>query len=284
TVAGYTLGASMASEQAQTLDPLVGRPAAEAVPELLEALGGKVLTLGLKFCGNREDAEDLLQETFLQAYRKWDQFEGRAAPASWLYSIAARGCQRLRRRRAGEPARFDSLDEPLPSGLALVTRLPAAEAGPLDEELRKEVVQIVDRALERLPPDYRLPLVLKEIAELSLGEIAEILGVKEATVKTRVHRGRLALRSALAGGLSEQGDSRADHPRQICLDLLQAKMEAMDRGTAFPMRGEDLCERCRTFIDTLDLAAEACRWLHGGELSEALRGRLMAEFERQQAS
>ncbi len=273
----------MGSEEIQPLDPLVGRPAAEALPELVESLGGKVLTLGLKFCGNREDAEDLVQETFLQAYRKWDQFEGRSAPASWLYTIAAHRCQRMRRRRAGEPPRTESLDEQLPSGLERVARIPSNDDGPLDAELRREATEIVDRALGELPADYRLPLVLKEIAELSLREIGTILGIREATVKTRVHRGRLALRVALAETLSEEGQHRGDHSRQICLDLLQAKMDALDHGTTFPVPNEELCERCRSFIESLDLASEACSWIEGGELSPELRDRLVVEFEPKMA-
>lgn len=273
----------MGDEETPTLDPLVGRPAAEALPELVEALGSKVLTLGLKFCGNREDAEDLVQETFLQAYRKWDQFEGRSAPASWLYSIAAHGCQRMRRRRAGEPPRTESLDEQLPSGLELVARIPSSDDGPLDAELRREAAEIVDRALGKLPADYRLPLVLKEIAELSLREIATILGIRKATVKTRVHRGRLALRAALAAGLSQKGQIHGDHSRQICLALLHAKMDALDQGTAFPVPKDELCERCRAFIESLDLATEACRWIQGGDLSPELRDRLVPEFEPRQA-
>lgn len=261
-------------------DKLIGRPASAAVPELVEVLGSKVLTLGLKFCGNREDAEDLVQETFLQAYRKWDQFQGRSAPSSWLYAIAAHGCQRMHRRRAGEPARIESLDQQLPSGLELVAKIPSSDDGPLDEELRREASEIVDRALSELPVEFRLPLVLKEIAELSLREISEILGVKEATVKTRVHRGRLALRAALAKSLSETGNSRAHHPRQICLDLLSAKMEALDHHVPFPVPEEELCERCRSFIQSLDLATEACRWIQGGDLDAELRSRLRTEFDR----
>jgi RNA polymerase sigma-70 factor (ECF subfamily) len=274
------------STQASNLDgenPLIGRKAADAVPELMARLGDKIFGFSMKFCGNREDAEDLVQETFLQAFRKWDQFQGRSSPSSWLYTIAARGCQRMRRKHAGEPAWIDSLDEELPSGLALVAKLPSKDDGPLDEELRREAVEVVDRALSRLPVDFRLALVLKEIAELSLREIAEILDIKEATVKTRVHRGRLALRAALAEQLGEAGnesEASEDHPQQICLDLLRSKMEAMDHGVEFPVRPEDLCDRCKAFVESLDVTAEACRWVQGGELSDALRQRLTEEFER----
>ncbi|MDH3744866.1 MAG: sigma-70 family RNA polymerase sigma factor [Acidobacteriota bacterium] len=261
-------------------EPLLGRTPEEAVSELVAKLGDKVFAFSMKFCGNREDAEDLVQETFLQAFRKWDQFEGRSSPASWLYTIAARTCQRKKRKRVGEPARMASLEEELPSGLALGAKLPSPDDGPLEEKLRREAVEIVDRALARLPVDYRLPLVLKEIAELSLREIATILEIKEATVKTRVHRGRLALRAELVQSLAKEHQLHTDHSEQVCLDLLQSKMEAMDRGAEFPVRPEDLCERCGAFLQSLDMAADACRWVHGGELSEELRSRLAGGFER----
>ena len=260
-------------------DSLVGLSAVEAVPKLMARLGDKIFGFSLKFCGNREDAEDLVQETFLQAFRKWDQFEGRSAPSSWLYAIAARGCQRMNRKRAGEPPRIDSLDEELPSGQTLIAKLPSGEADPFDEELRREAAEIVDLALARLPVDYRLPLVLKEIAELSLREIASILGVKEATVKTRVHRGRLALRAELTRHMGETREQPGDHAHQVCLDLLKSKMEAMDRGAEFPVDRENLCDRCRDFVDSLDMTADACRWIRGGELPESLRARLVGEFE-----
>ena len=67
---------------------LIGKPAAEALPMLIDRYGGRIYGLGVRFCGNEADAEDLVQEVFLQAFRKWDQFEGRSAPSTWLYTIA----------------------------------------------------------------------------------------------------------------------------------------------------------------------------------------------------
>lgn len=259
-------------------EALAGRRAEEAVPELVARLGDKIFAFSLKFCGNREDAEDLVQETFLQAFRKWEQFEGRSSPSSWLYRIAARGCQRMSRKRAGEPPRIDSLDKELPSGQALAAELPSTKDGPLDEELRREAAEIVDRGLARLPAEYRLPLVLKEIAELTLREIAEILGIKEATAKTRVHRGRLALRAELTDQLGQPVAAAGDHPHQVCLDLLRSKMDAMDRGVDFPVPEKELCGRCRAFVDSLDLTAAACRWISGGELPESVRRELETRF------
>ena len=95
-----------------------GREAAEigrAVQHLalvFDELAPRLLLVAHHLTGRTgENAEDLVQETFLQAYRKWDQFEGRSEPSTWLYTIAARICQRMHRRRAGEPERLASLDE-----------------------------------------------------------------------------------------------------------------------------------------------------------------------------
>ena len=120
--------------------------------------------------------------------------------------------------------------------------------------------------------------MLKEIAELSLREIAAILDLKEATVKTRVHRARLALRAALAESIGQKSAGNADHSRQICLDLLRAKMDALDRAAPFPVARDDLCARCRSFVDSLDLTVELCRWVDGGDLSAAARERLEEQF------
>ena len=222
---------------------LLGRPAQEAIAELVERDGAKILGLGLKLCGNRADAEDLVQETFLQAFRKWDQFKGRSSPSSWLYTIAARVCQRRHRLRAGEPARIASLDELLPSGELKVAQVPSLGESAFDGRLRQELAAVVDRALEALPLDFRLPLVLKEIADLSLSEIAEVMGVKVATVKTRLYRARLALRKELVAKLPREPGPPPDHPRQVCLDLLRGKMAALDRGVSFPVAEDELCTR-----------------------------------------
>ena len=94
--------------------------------------------------------QDLVQETFLQAFRKWDQFEGRSAPSSWLYTIAARICQRRNRLRSGEPAKVESLSELLPSGQPRVATIPSFDDSQLDEQLRREAQERVDRALAKL--------------------------------------------------------------------------------------------------------------------------------------
>jgi RNA polymerase sigma-70 factor (ECF subfamily) len=259
--------------------------ATEAIPLLLEEHGGRIYSLGLRLCGDASDAQDLVQETFLNAFRHWQGFEGRAQPSTWLYTIAARACQRMHRKRAGEPEHMDSLDDLLPSRQRGVPDTAAfgadTEDDPETEHLRREARQRVEQALAEVPAHFRLPLVLKELAELSLAEIAAVLGLKEATVKTRIHRARLALRKALADGLPERPAAAPSHERRVCLDLLRAKQEAMDRGEHLPVANAELCDRCRSLFETLDLARDACVSLGEGELPPPVRQVVMADLQRE---
>lgn len=281
--------------------PAIELPASEAIPKLMEEHGGKIYGLGLRVCSGPAEAEDLVQETFLRAFRHWDQFQGQSAPSSWLYTIATRVCRRMHRRRAGEPRRVESLAELLPSADEAVVA-PPEHHDPLANQLRREAQEQVQRALGELPLDFRMPLMLKDIAELSMPEIAKILGIKEGTVKTRIHRGRLKLRRVLSESLEagaptpiEQGPIEGEeergvagseltpsqpHSRQVCLDLLRAKQEGLDRGVDLPLSADELCSRCSALFRSLDLTVGACRDLGQGDLPEKVRQALEEEIER----
>lgn len=262
----------------QAASDLAREPREVALPRLLEAEGGRLYGLARRLCGDPEDAADLVQEIFLIAWRKWHQFQGAAKPTTWLYTIASRACLRRKRRRAGEPRTIASLDALLPSGEPQVPDLPSPAESPLHDSLRREARAAVERAIATLPVHFRLPLVLKEIVELPIAEVAAILGLKPATVKTRVHRGRLLLRKALAETLPNVDAPPPDHPRRMCLDLLHAKQEALDRGVPFNVPESELCRRCQALFATLDLSREICHDLGRGELPPVLRRELLAAF------
>jgi RNA polymerase sigma-70 factor, ECF subfamily len=257
-----------------------GAPADVAIPRLLAEHGGRIHALAVRLCRRPEDAEDLVQEIFLQAYRKWAQFDGRANPTTWLFTIAVRACQRMHRRRAGQPRRIESLDELLPFHEA---RLATAPAGPSDaagERARREALERVEAAIARLPAEFRLPLVLKDIVELPLADVAAALGIKPATVKTRLHRARLRLRKTLLDVLPQHAAPPPAYARQVCLDLLWAKQDALDRGVRFPVGRDLLCERCRAIFATLDWMHDLCGQIAEGELPPRLRQRLLASLAR----
>jgi RNA polymerase sigma-70 factor (ECF subfamily) len=219
----------------------------------------RLLRTAAALCRNPDEAQDLVQDTLVQAYRKWDQFEGRSDATTWLYTIAARLCRRRHRRRAGEPQRLEPLADLLPSSEGPL--VDPATVNPHDTLAREELRRVVTQAIAGLPPAFRLPLVLVDIAELPIADAARVLGLKPATVKTRVHRARLKLRTVLAGALPKGRTVACTHERRVCLDLLEAKQQALDRGVPFALSEAELCDRCRSVMATLDLGKEVCRTL-----------------------
>lgn len=263
-----------------TGDPLEpGAPREVAVPALLEQEGGRLLSLASRFCGSPTEAEDLVQEVFLQAWRRWEQFEGRSRPGTWLYTIAARTCQRMHRKRSGEPDELESLDELLPFGATRMALVPSEDAGPLDEQVRREGLEQVERAIESLPPEFRMPLVLKELVGLAVDEVAQVLDLPTNTVKTRLHRARLKLRAAVESVLPQAEAVAPRYSREVCLDLLAAKQRCLDEGLPFTFPDGVVCERCESVFSTLDVAQDACRELAAGDLPKALRDEVLARLE-----
>ena len=248
-----------------------------AIPRLLDEHGDKIYRLGLQACGDPQGAEDLVQETFLKAYRGWDGFEGRSKESTWLYTIAARTCQRMKRKRAGEPRHLESLADLLPTRAEGVLTA-VDDEHPLEVLDRERVRESVQRAIGELPHAFRIPLVLKEMADLSVAEIAVILGLTEGTIKTRLYRARMKLRRALAEALPTRAGAPPDHSRRECLDLLKAKQDALDRGVPFPVPREAVCERCHSLFLSLDMAREACQSILDGRLPAAVRRALEERF------
>ena len=151
-----------------------------------------VYSLLVRLVGRGPHVEDLAQETFLRALRALGSFDG-ARPSSWLFTIATRIALDARKRRTVPIAELDVSAEAAP-----------AAAGPEARLSRAELGRAIERAAATLPDDQRAAFVLAEYQEMSLGEIAEALGVPEATVKTRVFRARQRMRD-LARGAARGG-------------------------------------------------------------------------------
>ncbi len=235
-----------------------------AIPALFIEFGPRTYALALRITGSASEAEDVVQETFTQALRKWSTFEGRADPGTWLYAIAARFAKRRFRKRGDGSTRrskLKSFSELTPMKDDSVIDLAIDRRQPADPLMRAEARAMVQTAILALPPQYRVPLVMKDILELPLEECAQALGLKLDTVKTRIHRARLALRKVLNDGLRTRRAPEPEYDRQLCLDLLGAKLEAMDSGRAFPIGRDVMCERCRSIFAELDLGQNSCAQL-----------------------
>ena len=158
-----------------------------------------------RLCGETEAAKDLVQETFLNAYRGFKNFRGDAQISTWLYTIASRACLRMRRRRKGAPERELSLDEFIPtSDGEFRLQVPVEGLSPEEALQNKQLREALDAAIGKLPKKYKMVLILRDMEGLSAKEVAAIMGLNERAVKSRLHRARLFVRRELsARGLAE---------------------------------------------------------------------------------
>jgi len=173
-----------------------------ALELLMERYSPRIYRVAFGITRNHAEAEEVVQDVFLTLFRKIDTFEGRAAIGTWLYRVAANAALIKRRGK-----RFElelSLEDCLPTFLADGhregdrTRLLADWSGtPESELLAGEAREILEQAIERLPEHYRALLVLRDVEELSNEEVAEVLGESLSSVKSRLHRARMALREIL---------------------------------------------------------------------------------------
>ena len=154
--------------------------------------------------GNPQDAEDVLQETFIKAYKYISGFNGRSKISTWLYRIATNEALMLLRKRRPDTVSVeepidndeDSLQEPLQ--ILDWTNLPE------DELLSTEMRAYMKQAVEQLPDSLRITFILREIEDLSTQETAQVLNISEAAVKTRLSRARLLLREELSSYYEER--------------------------------------------------------------------------------
>jgi len=186
-------------------DELVSRLQAgdqAAYAQLVEENAGKIYRLALRMMGNETDAEDVLQETFLSAFRSIDRFEARSSLSTWLYRIASNAA--LMRLRRKEPEQV-SVDEPLErdDGEMIPRQFFDFCCLPEDDLLREEARVEMMRAVEELPATLRTVFVLRDIEGLSTEETAEALDLSISAVKSRLMRARLKLRERLSAYFSQ---------------------------------------------------------------------------------
>ena len=255
-----------------------GESAQIALSRLFDSHADKIFGMGLRMCGSREDAEDLVQETFLRAIRGWSNFRGLSAPSTWLFTIAARTCKRLHQRKGGTSLRIESFYALLPSDDEGYLDLPSTDEGPLEGLLREEARAAVTEALNNIPIPFRIAFILKDLGEFSMAETAEILGIKEATAKTRVHRARLHLAKQLKKRMPKKKTAPPDFTRHVCFAIFKAKMDALDNGRSFKMPDEHVCHRCASMFASLDHSISTCKDLRHGGVPGPLRLLIHKEF------
>ncbi len=169
----------------------------EAFSELFDRCADKVYGIAFRLLRHPQDSEDVMQETFLAVYRGIGNFREESSLSTWVYRIAYNQALMKMRRKSLNTV---SLDESLSDEEGNEVKLEIESDAPLPEEaaLTSDMMGRLDEALERMPETLRSVFVLRDVEGYSTAETAAILGAKEATVKTRLHRARRFLREELA--------------------------------------------------------------------------------------
>lgn len=174
---------------------------------LMDIYSAPIYRLGLKMLGNAQDAEDVLQNTFLNALTHLSNFEGRSSVSTWLYRIAANeSLMQIRRKKSNisieDMQSEDADDDVMPATFIDWSILPE------NELLTGEGKTAIDAAIKKLPESLRVVFILRDIEDVSIKETAEILNLTEANVKTRLLRARMALRERLSVYYSERASQK----------------------------------------------------------------------------
>ncbi len=180
----------------------------DAFERLVRSYEKRVFALTLRMCGNPEDAAEAAQEAFLAVWQGLRSFREEASFSTWLYRLASNACVDLLRRE-GRHRAVPSLDDEELS-------LDAVDTAPTPQEAaeRTELRGQIEAGLRALPPEYRQVLILREMHQLSYGEIAEALSLDVGTVKSRISRGRKRLRNFLLESGNFSGGPPSKQPEE----------------------------------------------------------------------
>ena len=170
----------------------------EAFTSLVDETSGHIYRVALQILGDEQDAEDVLQETYIKAFRALPNFEGRSSVTTWLYRIAVNEALMLVRKRKPQAI---SIDEGTPfdseaesDGMEIVDFCCLPEGELINSESRK----FLDRAIKNLPTNLRVVFVMRDLEGMSIQETSDALGLSENNIKTRLLRARLRLRQELS--------------------------------------------------------------------------------------
>ena len=171
---------------------------------LVEAYSGSIYRLALKMLGNPQDAEDVLQNTFLKSLQALKTFEGRSSLSTWLYRIAVNEALMLIRKHKPQVLLSDMEGEDEEGNEFTPIEFTDWCCLPEEEFVSAESRKALDDAIQRLPETLRVVFLLRDIEGLSIQETCETLGLSETAVKTRLLRARLRLRELLSGYYGER--------------------------------------------------------------------------------
>ncbi len=274
-----------------------------ALEQALALLQNTVFSFSMRVCGQREDAEDTMQEVLLKSVPHLPKFDSPKALVVWLYKVAKNRCLMSRRRSKFAPNPDLSLEELMPDRKELEQLGTNGGINPEAFAIRSEEAGRLRDAIQNLPPQYRIVLVLRDMEGLTDEEVAEITGLHSGTVRVRLHRARLFVRKELMKGLKPRSERATvtsltsseqqpgnDLPRPARCKAMFAELsnyldEQLDDSLCEELeRHLGGCEPCKAFLSSLKATVEQCRRSPtespDREKAVELRMRVLADYER----
>jgi RNA polymerase sigma-70 factor (ECF subfamily) len=286
---------------------LIQRKDSKSLEEALALLQKTIFSFSMKVCGQRQDAEDTMQEVLLKSVPNLPKFDNAKALMVWLYKVAKNRCLMSRRRSKYAPKEDLSLDELMPDRRELQKLSGNPDGTPEASLLRSENTKRLRQAVQKLPAEYRLILVLHDMEELSDGDIAEITGLRLGTIRVRLHRARLFIRKALvkqdqhrmrrqttklSRGIQLPAQPRQRRCKEMFAELSNYLDDELDDSLCEELEKHmDGCEPCKAFLSSLEKSIQQCHMAPNESpdprIAARLRQELMAEYQelmRKQAS
>lgn len=162
----------------------------EAFEELVNRYQRQIFSLAFRLTNNYEDAGDLTQEVFLHLFKVLDKFDGERKFFSWMYRIATNVCYNALKKKPKESYSLDNV-------IDFVSPVPDRNSQPEDYFEAKEVQEMVHKAIAELPENFRVPMVLRYLQDMSYQQISETMELPVSTIETRLYRGRQMLQKRL---------------------------------------------------------------------------------------
>jgi RNA polymerase sigma-70 factor, ECF subfamily len=277
---------------------LIQRKDPRSTEEALKLLQNTVSSFSMKVCGQRQDAEDTMQEVLLKSVSNLQKFDNPRALLVWLYKVAKTRCLMNRRKSKFAPRQAFCLEELMPDRREMETLSGEPQDTPETSLMRRENAQRLREAIHKLPPDYRLILVLHDMEELSDTEISEITGLRPGTIRVRLHRARLFVRKDLArrpashaASVPEKKTAPASslhQPRQrrckeMFADLSNYLDDELDDSLCAELEKHmKNCAPCVAFLASLEKSIEQCRHepdhLPDPDVAAKLRREVMSRY------
>jgi RNA polymerase sigma-70 factor (ECF subfamily) len=278
---------------------LIQRKDPKSLEEALALLQDTVFSFSMKVCGQRQDAEDTMQEVLLKSVANLPKFNNPKALMVWLYKVAKNRCLMSRRKSKFAPKEDLSLEELMPDRRELQKLSGNSDGTPETSFLRRENAKRLREAVQRLPPEYRLILVLHDMEELSDGDVADITGLRLGTIRVRLHRARLFVRKELAkqnqhrvlretakpsGEMRLSAQPRQRRCKEMFAELSNYLDDELDDSLCEELEKHlDGCEPCKAFLSSLERSIQQCRTAPNESpdprVAARLRREVMTEYQ-----